>query len=321
MASTAGAARLLDVVVVGAGVMGSATAHALATSTTSAGRPCRVAMLEQHSFGHRHGSSHGASRIIRPVYSQQHYAALMPEAYRRWAALEAEAGTTLYTKTGGLYWGPAGFVDKSGDSLHSHRQTCDALGVEYEILDAAEVHRRWPPLLPTNGWEGLFQPDCGILHADACVAALQAGAAEAGAMLYDGCEIASIEGGDHATAVTVRATDGRSWEAACCVVCAGPWAGQLLRDTTGLDLALQPTQNTVAYWPATKGRGNDFEVGQFPVLISDCDLGAFYGIPSLGTAGGEPANTWKFDRHGISNRENSSSLSLSCPPGSSVCYD
>ena len=65
-------------VVIGAGVMGSAAAHALATgSCTGAGhagqhRRYKVALLEQHAFGHKHGSSHGDSRIIRPVYAQQH---------------------------------------------------------------------------------------------------------------------------------------------------------------------------------------------------------------------------------------------------------
>ena len=106
------------VIVVGAGVMGSAAAHALVSSVGRAaggGAQCTVTLLEQHEFGHKHGSSHGHSRIIRPVYSQQHYASLMPEAYARWSALDAEASDTLYTQTGGLYWGPVGFVDGSGD--------------------------------------------------------------------------------------------------------------------------------------------------------------------------------------------------------------
>ena len=115
----------------------------------------------------------------------------MPEAYERWAALQEEhsqAGgkTRLYTKTGGLFWGPAGFA-------RGEAETCDKLGVVYEVLSSAAVG--WPPLVPTEGWEGLFNPDCGVLHADACVAALQAKAAVAGAVLHEHCTVASIEGG------------------------------------------------------------------------------------------------------------------------------
>eukprot|EP00747_Dinoflagellata_sp_TGD_P029134 gnl/TRDRNA2_/TRDRNA2_133711_c0_seq1.p1 gnl/TRDRNA2_/TRDRNA2_133711_c0~~gnl/TRDRNA2_/TRDRNA2_133711_c0_seq1.p1 ORF type:complete len:439 (+),score=54.18 gnl/TRDRNA2_/TRDRNA2_133711_c0_seq1:42-1358(+) len=291
------ASRPLDVVVVGAGVIGSATAHALASSRAGVASHCKrsVVLLEQHRFGHKQGSSHGHSRIIRPVYSQQYYAALMPEAYRRWAALEAEAGATLYTKTGGLYWGPKGFVDDSGDSSDSHRSTCDALGVAYEMLSANEVQERWPPLVATEGWEGLFQPDCGILHADACVAALQAAAAKEGAELHEECVVTGIKGGGEGDKVSVHTADGRTFVADRCIVCAGPWAGELVTSTTGAKLALQPTQQTVAYWPIDKGREAAFEVGQMPVLISDCSLGAFYAIPSALEA---ERGCWKFDRHG-----------------------
>ena len=295
----AAARQRLDVVVVGAGVMGSAAAHALVSSIGSAasGRQCTVALLEQHEFGHKHGSSHGHSRIIRPVYSQEHYASLMPEAYQRWGALDAESESTLYTRTGGLYWGPAGFVDPSGDSLHTHRATCDALGVEYEMLSAVDVAERWPPL-DTPGsatWEGLFSPDCGILHADACVAALQAAATAGGAELHERCAVTEIEGGGEGEPVSVWTADGRRFVADACIVCAGPWAGELLRRATGLNVALQPTQNTVAYWPAEAGHEAAFEADNFPVLISDCELGAFYSIPS---ASEDEKGTWKFDRHG-----------------------
>eukprot|EP01050_Picozoa_sp_SAG11_P022877 SAG11_NODE_4436_length_1895_cov_4.459354_2_plen_250_part_00 len=242
-------ARKLDVIVVGAGVMGSAVAHALVSSIgrrAGGGRRCAVALLEQHEFGHKHGSSHGHSRIIRPVYSQERYASLMPEAYQRWAALDAETGdTALYTKTGGLYWGPVGFLDGSGDSMHGHRVTCDALGVEYEMLSSAEVGLRWPPLRTpaSDGWEGLFNPECGVLHADACVAALQAAAAGGGAELHERCTVTEIEGGRAGELVVVRTADGRAFHARRCVVCAGPWAGELLRRTTGLKMALQVRQH------------------------------------------------------------------------------
>ena len=51
-----------EVVVVGAGVMGAATARALA----EAGR--EVLLVEQFRLGHARGSSHGRSRIYRLSY-------------------------------------------------------------------------------------------------------------------------------------------------------------------------------------------------------------------------------------------------------------
>eukprot|EP00959_Pyramimonas_sp_CCMP1952_P223673 4676955-Pyramimonas_sp.AAC.1 len=53
-----------DTVVIGGGIMGSATAYELAR------RGQKVLLLEQFDFLHRKGSSHGESRIIRPTYPQ-----------------------------------------------------------------------------------------------------------------------------------------------------------------------------------------------------------------------------------------------------------
>ena len=53
-----------DAVVIGGGIMGSASAYELAR------RGQQVLLLEQFDFLHRKGSSHGESRIIRPTYPQ-----------------------------------------------------------------------------------------------------------------------------------------------------------------------------------------------------------------------------------------------------------
>ena len=55
--------RSFDAVVVGAGVMGAATARSLARGGK------RVALLEQFDVGHSNGSSHGSSRIFRATSS------------------------------------------------------------------------------------------------------------------------------------------------------------------------------------------------------------------------------------------------------------
>ena len=75
-----------EVVVVGAGVMGLATARALAR----AGR--HVALCEQFEVGHERGSSHGGSRIIRLSYPDERWVRLAQESYPLWRELEAECG-------------------------------------------------------------------------------------------------------------------------------------------------------------------------------------------------------------------------------------
>lgn len=63
----------VDVVVIGAGAMGSATAWNLARSGRS------LIVLEQHPVGHTLGASHGATRNISAAYPQADYQALLTE--------------------------------------------------------------------------------------------------------------------------------------------------------------------------------------------------------------------------------------------------
>jgi len=54
-----------DVVVIGAGLAGSATARALARRGRS------VVLVEAYQPGHRQGSSHGSARIFRRAYHRR----------------------------------------------------------------------------------------------------------------------------------------------------------------------------------------------------------------------------------------------------------
>src|SRR5688500_6451850 len=90
-----------DVIVVGLGAMGSATAYRLA----AAGH--RVLGLEQFDIPHSLGSSHGASRMIRLAYYEHpDYVPLLRRAYALWDELEARSGQKIIHVTGGLYMGP-----------------------------------------------------------------------------------------------------------------------------------------------------------------------------------------------------------------------
>ena len=50
----------------------------------------------QFILPHSRGSSHGQSRITRSAYPRVPYARMMPDSFRLWQRLEAEAGTSLY---------------------------------------------------------------------------------------------------------------------------------------------------------------------------------------------------------------------------------
>ena len=114
--------------VVGAGVMGLATARALARAGHE------VVVHERFGPGHERGSSHGRSRIFRLAYAEPEWVRLAQEALAGWRELEAECGERLLELTGLLE-----VVERLEESSSAG---LDAAGVPWERL-ARERPGRW----------------------------------------------------------------------------------------------------------------------------------------------------------------------------------
>jgi sarcosine oxidase len=208
----------VEVAIVGAGVMGLATARALAR----AGRD--VVVLEQFELGHDRGSSHGGSRIVRLSYPEERWVRLAQESYPLWRELEAEFGRPLLELHGTL---DLGIWEPNRDALA-------ACGVAFEVLEADEIERRFPVRMEP-GTRGLFQEDGGIAYADLALEALLASARAAGAEVRADVRVETIE--EEPDAVTVAGVRARA-----AVVTAGAWAPKLFGVTAN------PTRETVSYF-------------------------------------------------------------------------
>lgn len=208
----------VEVVVVGAGVMGAATARALAR----AGRD--TLLVEQFEPGHERGSSHGSSRIVRLSYPAVEWVRLAQESYPLWRELEAESGTSLLELHGTLDLG----------DWEPNRDALTACGVDSEVLDAAEVERRFGVQLEA-GERGLYQADGGIAYADRALEAFLGGAIALGAAVRVQSRVETIEAdGDGVNVGPVRAR--------AAVVTAGAWAPSLV------ELEATPTRETASYF-------------------------------------------------------------------------
>jgi sarcosine oxidase len=218
-----------DVVVVGAGINGLATARALAR------RGVDVAIVEQFRVGHTRGSSHGASRIFRFSYDDPRYVRLAMRALPLWRELEDETGAELLTVTGGL---------DRGKTLDDHVNALASCGARYELLTGREVADRWSTVSLPEGDAVLFQPDAGITRADAALRAFVKSAQSHGAELCESTTVGRLRPGDEAVSLD---TEAASYRARVAIVTAGGWARPLLAEA-GIDLPVIATRETVAYF-------------------------------------------------------------------------
>ena len=163
-----------DVIIAGLGAMGSAAAFHLAS------RGVRVVGFDRFAPPHAVGSSHGKSRIIREAYFEHPaYVPIVQRAYRLWADLEAEAGTTLLLKTGGLTIGLP-----ESELVAGARRSAERHALEHGVLSSAEVRRRFPCLNPQAEMIAVYEPSAGILFPEACVRAHLALAESHGAQIH-----------------------------------------------------------------------------------------------------------------------------------------
>jgi sarcosine oxidase len=216
--------RDAEVVVVGAGIAGLATAHALA----GAGRD--VVVLEQFELGHSRGSSHGATRIFRLAYPEPRWVRFAQEALAGWRELEEESRKELVSLVG--------LVELVRDLAESSQHALASCGVACKVLDPSEAERRFGLRVP-DGFAALLQPDAGIVYTERAHVAFGTGLS-----VHEGTRVTGIHADEDR--VQLDTTDG-SLEAEAVVVTAGAWARSLL-ETAGIELDVHPTRETVAYF-------------------------------------------------------------------------
>ncbi|MER7638556.1 MULTISPECIES: FAD-dependent oxidoreductase [unclassified Streptomyces] len=262
------------IAVVGAGLMGAATAWQLARQGHE------VTLIEAYDIGHKSGSSHGSSRIYRRAYADPLYVRLTGEARELWQELERDTGAQLLRVTGGLDFGAGRDPEGIADILA-------AAAVPHELLTAAQAADRWPQFR----FDGpvLHHPDAGTVDADATVAAAVRRAAELGARVLTGTRVTGAEILNDGR-VALR-TGGPTVVADTVVVASGAWLPQLAAPL-GISAPLPPlqvTQQQVFHY-----RRRDPETTTWPVFVY-ADRLNLYGLPS-GSDGG-PLPAFKVAQH------------------------
>lgn len=262
-----------DVIVIGAGVMGSSAAYHLARDGL------RTLLLERFEIGHTRGSSHGESRIFRFAYNNPEYARLAMQTLPHWRALEADSGERLLEIIGGL--------DLTHDPAHYSdvAAVADALGqvgARFEQLDAAQIRARYPQWRLGDAARAVFSPDSGFLRATRCVEVMVAQAARRGAAVHANERVTDIFPG---RPVEVTTDKGR-YRAAKLIITGGAWINELIAHV-GVHLPVVVEQEQVTYFtPLQPPHGAEsFRRDRFPIFIHWRSPITAYGFPMIDRPG------------------------------------
>lgn len=258
-----GPVRPYDVIVLGLGGMGSATLFHLAR------RGLRVLGLERFDLVHEYGSSHGLTRIIRLAYWEHPtYVALLRRSYELWRELETGSGEQLLYITGSVDAGAPG-----SSIFQGALKSSELHGLPHQVMDGAELHRRFPGYGLPRTMQCLYQPDGGFLLPERCNVAHVTQALARGAEVH--CREPVLEWGTAGGRAWVRTARAR-YEAGRLVICAGSWASKLVPELAGLAV---PERQVVAWLQPI--HPEHFDMGAFPVFNLEVEEGRYYGFPSF----------------------------------------
>jgi sarcosine oxidase len=250
----------LDLVVIGAGVIGLCAAEAALRA-----RPgLRLALVDPRPPGHDRGASHGGERIIRATYADP---ALVADTLRcraeHWPALEALLGQPLITPGPAVFWGP------EDGPLPAYAAAVAAAGAPIEALSAAEARRRCPSMTFAGAERVLWDHAAGVIHADVAVAGLAARVARLG-----GQRIHAPALGLAPDPVGLRIdTAAGPLRAAAGLLCLGGWLGDLRPASAPVAV---PVRQHVGFWSM------DVAPGRSPAWVHLGRDALHYGLPARG---------------------------------------
>ncbi|WP_148573287.1 NAD(P)/FAD-dependent oxidoreductase [Nocardioides caldifontis] len=215
-----------DVVIVGAGVQGLATAYELARRGVT-----NVAVVDRSWPGG--GASGRNGEMIRSAFSSREWTQLFELSLKRFAELSAELDFNILFSPSGYLVLASTEEEVAGQDAIAAAQA--AYGVETEVLGAAQVRKLVPHLNPDLALGGILQRKGGFAHHDAVVWGYLRAAARAGVSVFSGIDVLGVTtAGGRVTGVRTSAGD----IAADVVVNAAGTTSDDLNQTVGVELPL-----------------------------------------------------------------------------------
>ena len=268
------------VAIVGAGVFGAWTAHYLQQQGH------KVTLIDAWGPAHSRASSGGESRLTRAAYGKDDiYTRMAMDSLPQWKALSGVSGLPILVQCGVLFFFPTEepYVQ---DSIAAHRK----FGLPTDVLNQAEMARRFP-MIDFDGIKvGLYEPGFGALMARRSVLTLVDRFVREGGTYTKGFVLPPPPGASRIDEVLL--SSGERIAADRFVFAAGPWLPKLFPQVIGPRIL--PTRQEVFFFAPPSG-DRRFSPETMPGWADFNGGDIFYGFPDLESRGVKFAH----DAHGV----------------------
>ncbi len=258
----------MNIAVIGLGGTGSAALRFLA----DAGH--KVTGYERFEIGHKRGSSHGNSRIIRYAYPDPLYTNLMTAAFPLWESLCEKTGRDLMVKCGGITFAPGGHPE-----LDATIAALSSAGVAHTVMSSADAMQRFPAFRFSDDEVVVFHADAGFLRSGEIVEAQVELARDTGAEIRAGVEVVDVGETQAGVVVKTACGDVSSYDK---VIIAGGAYLPMLFPQIGLPLTV--TRQQITYVGLEDAAKHLCAPDRMPVWIDASTY--WYGFPTDGRLDG-----------------------------------
>lgn len=271
-----------DVIVVGLGAMGSATAYQLAQ------RGASVIGVDQYSPPHNMGSTHGESRVTRQATAEgAEYVPLVKRSHELWREIEAQTDGEIFTQCGVLMVeqdSAKGALHGVGNWLDATIELADQFSIEHKLLKGDEAHERYPQFNFEGECRAYFEPVGGIARPAPAVSSQLQLAQQLGAEIVFNSEVIELTSTDENC--TVRTLDA-TYHADKVVLSAGAWIPNFL-NAPELHSRFTIYRQALHWFSVNDAFVDMVSPRDCPVYMWSFDNGPldfFYGFPELGGLG------------------------------------
>jgi glycine/D-amino acid oxidase-like deaminating enzyme len=249
---------VLDLAVIGGGVMGLFTAY------HASGAGTRVAVLEAGRIGDPGTASYGRTRSYRRDYLEPRYVRLADEAMRLWSEFERDCGTRALVRCGCMNIAAETVTPELASTYgRLSAAVMRRLGLDPEALGPAQITERFGYL---HADEAYLDDAAGVVDVTAVTDALVRALAQRKVTVHEGVEVAGIADDGETVGVT---TDVGDVTARALVITAGHGTNEVLRRLDGCELEIPLTRDRPSeakYYVPRPAERSRFTADRMPVM-------------------------------------------------------